>query len=240
VPEDIMPSATHLQDQNEPTVAGQSPMESFLQDFVAFADTKLRGIRPRGFVIFSEGQPATGVHILRSGRAKVAISSSEAKTVILRIAQPGDLLGVNAVLKGLPYEATVETLERCQVDFIPCSDFLKILDRSKTAQVGVTRALGNELSEVVERARSLLLSQSAAEKLAGLVVKWCDEQGEVAPEGIRVNPGLTHEEIAQMICASRETVTRLFAEFRRKEIVSFAGNAIFVRHLNALESMVCR
>ena len=43
-----------------------------------------------------------------------------------------------------------------------------------------------------------------------------------------------------MICASRETVTRVFAEFRRKKIVSFTGNAIFVRRLNALESMVSR
>ena len=201
---------------------------------------RLKCVRPRGFVVFSEGQPAKGVYVLATGRAKVSISSSEAKTVILRIAQPGDLLGVNAVLQGQRYETTVETLERCQVDFISRSQFLKILDNSKTARLWVTRALSSESSELVERARSLLLSQSAAEKLAGLLVKWCAEQGEVAPEGIRVNPGLTHEEIAQMICASRETVTRLFAEFRRKDIVSFAGNAIFVRHLNALESMVCR
>lgn len=235
-----MPSATNLQDQNELTVDGQSPENLFLRDFPGFEGTKLRGIRPRGSVIFSEGQPAKGVYVLCTGRAKVSISSSEAKTVILRIAQPGDLLGVNAVLKGLPHEATVETLERCQVDFISCPDFLKILDNSKAARLWLTRALSSESSELVERARSLLLSQSAAEKLAGLLVKWCDEQGEVAPEGIRVNPGLTHEEIAQMICASRETVTRLFADFRRKDIVSFGSNAIFVRHLNALKSMVCR
>lgn len=235
-----MPSATNLEDQNELLIAGQSPANSFLKDFLEFEGTKPKCVRPRGFVVFSEGQPAKGVYVLATGRAKVSISSSEAKTVILRIAQPGDLLGVNAVLQGQRYEATVETLEPCQVDFISRSDFLKILDNSKAARLWLTSALSNELSNVVERARSLLLSQSAAEKLAGLLVKWCDEQGEIAPEGIRVNPGLTHEEIAQMICASRETVTRLFAEFRRKDIVSFAGNAIFVRHLNALESMVCR
>ena len=235
-----MPSETNLQDQKELLIDGQSPADSFLHDFLGFEGTKAKCVRPRGFVVFSEGQPAKGVYVLATGRAKVSISSSEAKTVILRIAQPGDLLGVNAVLQGRRYETTVETLERCQVDFISRSQFLKILENSKTARLWVTRALSSESSELVERARSLLLSQSAAEKLAGLLVKWCDEQGEVVPEGIRVNPGLTHEEIAQMICASRETVTRLFAEFRRKDIVSFAGNGIFVRHLNALESMVCR
>ena len=115
-----MPSATNLQDQNELEVNGQSPENLFLRDFPEFEDRKLRGIRPRGSVIFSEGQPAKGVYLLYTGRAKASISSTEAKTVILRIAQSGDLLGVNAVLQGLPYEATVETLERCQVDFISC------------------------------------------------------------------------------------------------------------------------
>jgi len=177
--------------------------------------------------------------VLCAGRAKVSISSSEGKTVILRIAQSGDLLGVNSVLKALPYEATVETLERCRIDFVPRADFIKLLDKSKAARVGVSEALGNELSDVVERARSLLLSQSAVEKLARLLLKWCDELGEVRPEGIRVNPGLTQEEIAQMICASRETVTRLLAQLKRKQIVILADSAIFVRNRKALESLAC-
>jgi len=52
-----------------------------------------------------------------------------------------------------------------------------------------------------------------------------------------VDFGLTHEEIAQMICASRETVTRLFAELRRKHIVGFADRALHVRNRKALESL---
>ena len=231
-----MPSATNLQDQNDLTVDGHSLVDSFLGDFPGFQDTKLRGIRPRGSVIFSEGQPAKGVYLLCTGRAKVSISSSEAKTVILRIAQPGDLLGVNAVLQGQGYEATVETLERCQVDFISRPQFLKILDNSKTARLWVTRALSNESSELVERARSLLLSKSAAEKLARLLLHWCDLFGEPTPKGIRLNHGLTQEEIAQMICSSRETVSRLFAELRREQIVHCNGIGIFVRNRAALKS----
>ena len=231
-----MPSATDSQDQNELTVDGQSLVDSFFQDFVGFERTKLRGIRPRGFVMFSEGQPAKGVYVLCTGRTKVSISSSDAKTVILRIAQPGDLLGVNAVLQGQYYEATVETLERCQVDFISRADFLKILDNSKTARLWVTRALSSESSELVERARSLLLSKSAAEKLARLLLHWCDHFGEPTPKGIHLNHGLTQEEIAQMICSSRETVSRLFAELTRKQIVHCNRIGIFVRNRAALES----
>lgn len=212
--------------------------DALSQLFPGVEDIKLTSIHPRGSVLFAEGQRAEGVYLLRSGRAKVSISSAEGKKVILGVEQAGVLLGVNSILKDVPHNVTIETIERCQVDFVSRSDFMKLLDKSESAIVGVARTLGKELSNVVEHVRSLLLSQSAAEKLARLLLKWCDEQGEVGPEGIRVNPGLTHEEIAQMICASRETVTRLFAEFRKKDIVSFAGNAIFVRDQKALESMV--
>jgi CRP/FNR family transcriptional regulator, cyclic AMP receptor protein len=171
------------------------------------------------------------------GRAKASISSPEGKTVILRVEQAGTLLGVNSVVKDVPHDATVETIERCRIDFIPRSDFMKLIERTDSALVGVAHALSNELSDALEHMRSLLLSRSAAEKLARLLLKWCDEQGELGPEGVRVNPGLTHEEIAQMICTSRETVTRLFAEFRRKHIVCFAGNAMHIRNRKALESL---
>jgi CRP/FNR family transcriptional regulator len=231
--DEMMQSGTYVQVKTERTTDG--PCDALLQDFVGFADIKLSSMYPRGAVLFAEGQPAGGVYVLCEGRAKVSISSSEGKTVILRMAQPGDLLGANSVLKGLPYEATVETLEGCRIHFVSRQDFIRLLDRSKVARVEVSRSLGNELSDVIARARALLLSKSAAEKLARLLLEWCDELGELTPEGIRLNHGLTQEAIAQMICASRETVSRLFTELKEKQIVRLNGTGIFVRDRAALE-----
>ena len=114
-------------------------------------------------------------------------------------------------------------------------DFLKILDNSKRVRLWVTRALSIESSELVERARSLLLSKSAAEKLARLLLHWCDLFGEATPKGIRLNHGLTQEEIAQMICSSRETVSRLLAELKREQIVHSNRTGIFVSNRPRLE-----
>ena len=212
---------------------------SLIREIPGSKDMKLSSLHPRGAVLFSQGQQARGVYVLHSGRAKVSISSSEGKVLILRIAQAGNLLGLNSALKGSPYDATVETLEPCRTDFISRTDFIALLDRSKKARIGVSDALSSELTELVEHARSLLLPKSTREKLARLLLRWCDASEEARPEGILVNPGLTHEEIAQMICASRETVTRLFAELKRKRIVSLAHNAIFVHNRKALESLLC-
>lgn len=210
-----------------------SPVDSLWRLFVGLEDARFPSIYPRGAVVFAQGETSEGVYLLRAGRAKVLLSSAEGKTIILRLVHAGSLLGVNSVLKDVPYDVSVETLERSRIDFISRSDFKRVLQESEATRPGVAHLLAEELSDMVERMRSLLLSQSAAEKLARLLLAWSNEQGVETP----ITPGLTHEEIAQMICASRETVTRLFAELRRKQIVKFADNAIFVRDRNALESM---
>ena len=188
----------------------------------------------RGSVLFVEGQQPLGVYLLREGRAKVSIASADGKTLVLRIAEPGDLLGVNATLSGRAYNATAETLDRCKVDFVSREQLLNLLDNDKRVYAGVIQALSRKLSSVIEHSRLLFLSQSASEKLARLLVKWCDEHGRRTSDGIRINSSLTHEELGQMICASRETVTRLLNELKRKEILSLGDNAIFVRNRSAL------
>ena len=217
--------------------AGQIHCNSPISELRALDNLKVSKYHPRGSVLFAEGQPPRGVYVLCEGRAKVSIASAEGKTLVLRIAQPGDLLGMNGTLTGHPYGATAETLERCRIDFISREDLLKVLDRDKKAYFGVAQSLSRKLSVVVEHTRLLFLSQSASEKLARLLVRWCDELGKRTPQGIRIASGLTHEEIGQMICASRETVTRVLSEFRRKRIVNLVGNAIFVRNRKALESV---
>jgi CRP/FNR family transcriptional regulator, cyclic AMP receptor protein len=215
----------------------EGPCDFPISEVRGLANVKVSKYYPRGSVLFAEGQRPRGVYLLCEGRAKVSIASAEGRTLVLRIAEAGDLLGVNSVLTSRPSGATVETLERCRIGFVSREDFLKVLDRDKKAYLEVAHALSNTLSGVMEHARLLLLSQSAAEKLARLLVRWCDERGKRTAQGIRINSGFTHEEIAQMICASRETVTRLLGEFKQKNIVSLVGNAIFVRNRKALESV---
>jgi len=234
----IMLSAKALEDnEGSNESVGQIPCDSPISEARGLKNRKLTKYYPRGSVLFVEGQRPRGVYVLCEGRAKVSIASAAGKTLVLRIALPGELLGMNATLTGEAYGATVETLERCRIDFIAREDVLKVLDRDKRACLGVAQALSRKLSGVVDHTRLLFLSKSASEKLARLLVRWCDEQGQRTAQGIRIDSGLTHEEMAQMICASRETVTRVLGEFKRKDILSLADKAIFVRNRKALESV---
>ena len=216
--------------------AAELPGASLNTGIRGLKNVKLSRYYPRHSVLFAEGQQSRGVYVLREGRAKVSIASAEGKTVVLRVAQPGELLGINATLTGQPYSATVETLERCRMDFVPSETLLKLLDRDKNACLDVAKALGRKLNGVVDHTRLLFLSRSASEKLARLLVRWCDEHGKRTADGIRIDFGLTHEQVAQIICSSRETVTRVLADLKRKQIVSCTDNAIFIRNREALDS----
>lgn len=221
------------------TLCDRSPSAELVREIQRLTDVKLSRLHRRGAMLFSEGQRAGGVYLLHAGRVKVSTSSPEGKVLILRIVRASNLLGLNSAINGSQYDATIQTLEVCRTDFIPRMEFMRLLDRSKKARIGVYNALSREVTEFVEHSRSVLLPRSTMGKLAKLLIKWCDECDRSALEGTWVNPGLTHEEIAQMICASRETVTRLFSELKRKHVLSLAGNAIFIRNRKALESLAC-
>ena len=228
-----MPGAR--QKEKEQTIwADPLTNDAVLREIHAARDPRLSGVYERGHDLFAEGQPARGVYLMR-GRAKISVSSAQGKLVVLRIAEPGDLLGVNSVLNGLPFDYSAQALDNCRVDFIPLTNFVDLLDSNPAVRSRVLQELSLELSKVVEQFRILLLSNSAKAKLVQLLLKWCDEVGEVVPQGIRVNRQFTHEEIAQMICVSRETVSRLLAELIKQRALSVAAGAITVHERAAMK-----
>ena len=218
---------------NTPALPCMSPLHAI----PGFQGMSRRMFCRKGSVLLVEGNVARGVYVLCSGRAKLSITSAEGKTSIVRIARPGDMLGIHATLTGHPYEATAETLASCRVDFILRTDLLFLINRQKSCGLGLALAISNEFTEFVENARDLLLSTSAAERLARLLLRLEDQFGERTATGIRLQTLLTQEEIAQMIGTSRETVTRVLSGFRRKQMVSFVDNAIFVRDRKSLEAV---
>lgn len=190
---------------------------------------------PRGTVLFSEGQKANGVFVLSEGRAKISIASAEGKVVVLRVAGPGEMLGVMSTLTNKPYCATAETLERSRIHFIPRASLMELIDRDRDSYLAVAQSLSRGFSGLVEQVRLLLLSRSATEKLARFLIGRCDETGKRTSQGIRLDSNLSHEEIAQIICTSRETVTRVLGDFKRKRLVSLVGKVILVHDRKGLE-----
>jgi CRP/FNR family transcriptional regulator, cyclic AMP receptor protein len=237
-----MPSPYNLDIHNtctECTVRAERLFCNMAAPSIASVDSvKFTGVYPKGSLLFVEGEMPRGIFILCSGRAKLTTSSTEGKTLIVKIAEPGEVLGASATILGKPYEVSAETIEPAQLNFIKRDDFLKLLGTNVEICMHTAQQLSEKYHAAQREIRSLGLSQTTSEKLAKLLLDWCARGGEETAKGIRLKVLLTHEEIAQMIGTTRETVTRLLSDFKRKKIIEMKGSSVFVLEKDSLETMV--
>lgn len=203
----------------------------------SFEAIKYATAYPKGAVLFVEGQAPRGILVLCKGRVKLSICATDGKTLILKIAEPGEVLGISATVSGKPYELTAETIDPCQVNFVKREDFLRFLKGHADACFKVAEQLSEKYNNACHEVRSLGLSHSAGEKLAKLLLEWSSKNGEASKPEPRLKLALTHEEIAQMIGTSRETVTRLFADLKKRQIVQSKGSTLVIRNKVALKAM---
>ncbi|HEV8660259.1 MAG TPA: Crp/Fnr family transcriptional regulator [Thermoanaerobaculia bacterium] len=237
-----MPSPYNLDIHNncsDCTVRPNRPFCNMSPSTVSALETiKFTGVYPKGSLLFVEGEQPRGIFILCSGRAKLTTSSTEGKVLIVRIAEPGEVLGASATILGKPYEVSAETIEPAQLNFVKRDDFLKFLTTDSEACMHTAQQLSEKYHSAQREIRSLGLAQTTGEKLAKLLLDWCDRDGEETPKGVRLKVLLTHEEIAQMIGTTRETVTRLLSEFKRRKVIDVKGSTVNVMQREALAEMV--
>ncbi len=177
-------------------------------------DIKSTAIYPKSAMLFLEGQQPRGVFVLCAGNAKLSNSSSEVKTIIIKVSEPGDVLGLNATISGRPYEVTAEMIEPGQANFISRDALLHFLREHGEVALRVAEQLSRNYYSAYEEIRTLGLTSSPAEKLTKLLLSWT-ARAEQTTSPIKVRLTLTHAEIAEMIGSTRETVSRLFSDLRK-------------------------
>lgn len=189
----------------------------------------------RGEKLFAEDEMPQSVFIVRSGRVKISVSSREGKTMILKVAEAGRVLGLSAAMSGSQHESTAEALEPCVVTAIAVRDFLRLLSRHPEAAMEATRWVLNEYQAVFNDVCRLALPATVAGRLANLLLDWRKKsQGQITARYTMV---LTHEEIASMTGTSRETVTRVLRQFQREKLISIKGASLTVLQPQALEQL---
>jgi CRP/FNR family transcriptional regulator, cyclic AMP receptor protein len=203
----------------------------------AFNKIKHAAVFPEHAVVLVEGQSPWGVFVLCQGRAKLSTTSREGKTLIVRIAEPGELLGLHAILTGGRYELTVETMQPCQLNFVAKEDMLRFLADHADAALHATQHLARDCSDAYGVVRTIGLSHSVSERFARFLLESAVD-GEVKNGTVHVRLAMTHEEISQLVGTSRETITRLLSDFRRNDLAELKGSTLIIHNRPALKSMV--
>jgi CRP/FNR family cyclic AMP-dependent transcriptional regulator len=203
----------------------------------AFNKIKHPAVFPGGAVIFVEGQAPHGILILCQGQAKLSTTSQDGKTLILRIAKPGDVLGLHASIRGKPYELTVETMQPSQLTFVNREDFLRFLKKYGDACLRAAQHISRDCQDAYNAVRSIGLSNSVSGRVAKCLLASATD-GQVTNGIVRARLALTHEDIAQLTGTCRETIARTLLEFRKKELIELKGSTLIIHDKPALEQLV--
>jgi CRP/FNR family transcriptional regulator, cyclic AMP receptor protein len=210
------------------------------RDGIELAAAVLPVFYPKGGMFFMEGQPVTGVFLLRSGRAKESMVSSKGKTAIVRVVGPGVILGLSAVLTDMPHESTAETIEPTHADFVRKAPFLRLLKTSAHLSQIVVAQLSSNCKEAYATIRCLGLSGSVPERLARLMLQWAEsplpnQNADKSNLCFRVT--LTHEEISQFVGSTRETMSRILGGFRDKKWITMNGSIWTINNESAIRRL---
>lgn len=212
--------------------------------FCEFSDSVLQSldrvshktVLPAGAILFVEGQAPRGMFMVCSGRVNLSTTSREGKILILKTANAGEALGLSATISGMGYEATAETATPCQVSFVDRKHYLELMQQHSEIGLHTSQCLSREFRSAYHDIHDLILTRSSSGKLARLLLSQCRKQESEDSNSCATIP-MTHEEMAQRIGASRETVTRLLSNLRKKRLIRLDGPTLVIRDRSALEAL---
>jgi len=190
---------------------------------------------PSGVTLFVEQELPDNVLFLLAGQVKLSLNSTAGRRMILGVACPGETLGLSSAFSGSRYDMTAETVSQCRVASMARGAFLEFMRRHPSAYRNVAREVCLECARACAKVRRLGLAVTASAKLVRFLLDQCA----VTPQtkgSTRLICALTHEEIGECIGASRETVSRLFCDFRSRELLQSRGSTLIISDRKALEA----
>jgi CRP/FNR family cyclic AMP-dependent transcriptional regulator len=185
----------------------------------------------KGELLFVEGDADRGIFLIRTGRVKLSTSLPDGRLVIVYIAEAGSILGLSAVFGRCEHEVTAEAIEPTRAEFIT-GDTVRSLLRSDAA---FAFRAADEMARRYRSAHSLACTLAKSDpilvKLARLVTDWLSERGNGKSQ---IDNVFTHQQIAEMLGTTRETVTRSFKHLRECGILTLKGHLLVVHDMHKL------
>jgi CRP/FNR family transcriptional regulator len=188
--------------------------------------------------LFTQGEDARCLYLICGGYLKLTAGKGKDRQMIVRVAGPGSMLGLYAVLSNGSYEVSAETLTQAQLRPVERERFLAFLRSHKEAQMRAVQCICQEYRFALQDACRIALSETVAARLGRLLLELAHQIGEhLNGGGFRFPLLLTHEEMASMTCTTRETVTRTLGQFRKEGWISIEDSLITLHHPERLQTL---
>ncbi len=193
---------------------------------------------PAQAALFSQGDDARFLYLICGGYLKLTAGNIQDRQMIVRVAGPGSMLGLYAVLSHGVYEVSAESLTAAQLRPIEREKFLGFLRGHKEAQMRAVQCICQEYRFALQDACRVSLADTVAARLGRLLLDLAHQIGEqLNGGGYRFPLLLTHEEMASMACTTRETVTRTLGQFRKDGWISIEDSLVTLHQPKSLQTL---
>jgi len=215
--------------------------------FSELSDESLAGIekrcRARRFAartpIYLPSEPADSVFLLTSGMAKICNLTNDGKQSILAFVEPGELFGELAVFEREKREEYVETVEASTVLMIATRELQDLVAQDHGAAISLTKMIGVRRHRIERRLKNLLFL-SNRDRLVHLLLDLAEQFGIDGEQGVRLRLKLAHQEIANLMGSTRETVTILLGQMKEEGLIEIGRKRIVLLDPSRLATDVHR
>ncbi|WP_447979960.1 Crp/Fnr family transcriptional regulator [Candidatus Nitrospira bockiana] len=198
--------------------------------------TRMQEVRKRQ-LIYLPGDPSTTVYLLKRGRVKIASTNASGKEVTFEILEPGEIFGELEVLEDSPRETQAEALDDVLICAIHREDFDRYLHEHPDMTVKLTKLIGLRLRKIQSRVEDLVFRDVPA-RLAHVLLELGKTEGIPDGASIRIRAKLTHQELANLIGCTRETVSNTLSQFREQGVIRIDGRSITILDAARLSQLV--
>ncbi len=198
--------------------------------------TRMQEVRKRQ-PIYLPGDPSNTVYLLKKGRVKISSTASTGKEVTFEVLEPGEIFGELEALEDLPRETQAEALDDALICAIRREDFDRYLREHPDLTVKLTKLIGLRLRKIQSRVEDLVF-RDVPTRLAHLLLELAKSDGASEATGTRIRAKLTHQEMANLIGCSRETVSATLGQFRERRLIRIDGRSITILDSYSLHRLV--
>src|ERR1017187_3678258 len=193
---------------------------------------------PAQATLFTRSEDPKCLYLICGGYLKLTAGRLQDRQMIVRVAGPGSMLGLYAVLSHGVYEVSAETLTAAQLRPVERDRFLSFLRAHKEAQMRAVQCICQEYRFALQDACRIALPETVAARLGRLLLELSHQIGEQLDGGcFRFPLLLTHEEMASMACTTRETVTRTLGQFRKDGWISIEDSLVTLQQPEKLQTL---
>lgn len=186
--------------------------------------------------LYHEGTPALGLYVVCRGRIKVSRADGNGREQILRLVDPGGVLGEEALIEGARYVGSALALEDSQVAFVGREELLRLFQAHGEMAVNLLLHLCRELVSTQANLTRLALAD-ARSRMAGLLLELGRRYGQPTSEGMQLSLQVSRGELAAMVGLTPETAMRLLSEFRDAGIVRTDRRQVILVQPEQLEAL---